>query len=248
MSVIGRWIEQLFFDPRRSWVGFRSTPRFLWDFRRYRRAAAHERVRVKEMHPQLHDRTGSTQVDAHYFYANWWTLSKVAEGKPRLHLDIGSQAHFVGLMTTVTTVVFIDYRPLQIPLPALVSLGADATALPLGSHTVHSLSSIHVIEHVGLGRYGDPLDPWGTRRALREMARVLAPAGDLFIATPIGVRTVNFNAHRVHRASDIVGELRELALVDFSAVDDQGQFCSSPPLEAFDDAQYACGLFHFRRI
>jgi hypothetical protein len=33
---------------------------------------------------------------------------------------------------------------------------------------------MHVVEHVGLGRYGDALDPKGDARACAELARVLA--------------------------------------------------------------------------
>ena len=42
-----------------------------------------------------------------------------------------------------------------------------------------------MLEHIGLGRYGDPIDPQGTEKAATELQRVLAPGGDLYLSLPI---------------------------------------------------------------
>jgi len=45
---------------------------------------------------------------------------------------------------------------------------------------------MNVVEHVGLGRYGEPLDPEGDIKAMRELRRVLAPGGSLLFVVPVG--------------------------------------------------------------
>lgn len=247
MSVlISGWLKQ-FWNPRATWTALRAAPRFAHDLRRYRRLAPKGTVRLLDVQPQLHDRTTSTSVDTHYFYANGWAMRKILEEAPSIHLDIGSQTQFVNLLAAVVPLVFLDYRPLRERLPGLFPLAADALRIPIADQTIGSLSSIHVVEHIGLGRYGDPLDPLGTHRILGEMERVLATDGHLYVATPIGQRRVNFNAHRVHNAIDIINSLPQLRLIEFSGVDDDGRFHRFAPLDRFDKDAYACGLFHFQR-
>lgn len=123
----------------------------------------------------------------------------------------------------------------------------DILKLPFASESIESLSSLHVVEHIGLGRYGDPINPDGTRLALSELQRVLAVGGHLYLGLPIGRARVCFNAHRIFKPSSILDLLPELKLVSFSAVDDAGVFVASPSLKDFDEANYACGLFHLTR-
>ncbi|NDC42314.1 MAG: DUF268 domain-containing protein, partial [Chitinophagia bacterium] len=56
--------------------------------------------------------------------------------------------------------------------------------LPFESDSIPSLSCMHTIEHVGLGRYGDQLDPQGDLKAIAELKRVVQPGGDLLFVTP----------------------------------------------------------------
>jgi hypothetical protein len=60
--------------------------------------------------------------------------------------------------------------------------------------------SISSIEHDGLGRYGDPLDPNGDIRAMREAKEYVKKDGLMFLAIPVGSDRVYFNVHRVYGA------------------------------------------------
>lgn len=57
------------------------------------------------------------------------------------------------------------------------------------------------IEHSGLGRYGDALNPWGDLQAIARAWCVTKPRGELLIGVPTdggkGDR-IEFNAHRVY--------------------------------------------------
>jgi len=99
------------------------------------------------------------------FYVNGWAMRRVVAQRPARHVDLGSQIIFPNLLGAVIPVVFVAYRPLHANLSGLDCVGADILQLPFGDNTVGSLSCLHVAEHIGFGRYGDPLNPLGTREA-----------------------------------------------------------------------------------
>jgi hypothetical protein len=102
-----------------------------------------------------------------------------------------------------------------------------------------------VIEHVGLGRYGDVLDPYGSIKASKELIRILAPEGRFLISTPLGRERVQFNAHRIFAPATVLSMFKDLELVDFSLVDDRGKFYPKASPEQATQCEYACGLFEF---
>lgn len=65
-----------------------------------------------------------------------------------------------------------------------------------------ALVSISSIEHDGLGRYGDPINPNGDLETMRKAKEMLNPGGLLFLAVPVGSDYLVWNVHRVY------GELR----------------------------------------
>lgn len=127
--------------------------------------------------PCLHDATGETGFDAHYIYHPAWAIRKILEANPKKHVDISSKLDFVTMLSAFLPVEFYDYRPADISLAGLRCCHADLISLPFESNSIKSLSCMHVIEHIGLERYGDPFDPQGDLKAMRELIRVLAPGG-----------------------------------------------------------------------
>jgi SAM-dependent methyltransferase len=243
---IRKWLAQIA-DP--IWVarGLVGYGRYLIEWYRYARMPGAEPIRLADTYPQLHDRTRTSSIEEHYYYVNGWAMRRVVVSAPRFHVDVASQVTFSNLLGAVVPVIFLDYRPLNVRLTGVQCLGGSLLTLPFASGSIASLSCLHVIEHVGLGRYGDPLDPRGTRRALHELARVLASGGNLFLATPIGRPRLCFNAHRIHAAETIRAMLPELELNEFSGIHDDGRYVEHANLLAFRDSRYACGLFWFRK-
>ncbi len=225
----------LYVQYLRSWSGYRRLP-------------GAETLRFGDSYPCLFDDIGRNPYDSHYFYQGIWAMERIAIREVSLHVDAGSDARFVGMLSAHLPVVFVDIRPLEVHgLDRLTCLAADLLSLPFADRSIDSLSCLHVAEHVGLGRYGDPLNPAGTRRACAELARVLAPGGDLFFSVPVGRARVCFNAHRIHGPGQILEYFRDLKLVEFSAVDDQRRLLLDIEPEQMKDEEYACGLFWFRR-
>ena len=244
--MLRRWFSS-FFDPVSIFRSFAAFPGYVAAWRRYARVPGAEQIRLLDAYPCLHDRTRHSGIDSHYFYANGWTMRRIiAQGSP-YHVDVGSQTIFANLLAATVPVVFVDYRPLQASLSGLTCIGSDILALPFRDASIHSLSCLHVAEHIGLGRYGDNLNPSGTRLACAELARVLAPGGNLYFALPVGHPRVYFNAHRVHTPDTILEYFAKLHLEEFSGVHDDGHFVERAELTEFLDSDYACGFFWFRR-
>lgn len=201
----------------------------------------------EELHPNLFDKTPATQTGrGHYFYQDIWALMKLAELKPSLHHDVGSRYDgFVGQATAICPVISYDIRPPNITLPRFEFQHGSILALPLKDESVRSLSCLHVAEHIGLGRFGDELDPDGTTKALRELARVLARGGQLLFSIPIGRERVCFNSHRIWHPEKPIALFPDLRLVEFKAVDDAGEFRESVAPADFAAADFSCGLYCF---
>ena len=82
---------------------------------------------------------------------------------------------------------------------------------------------------------------------MAELQRVLAPGGMLYISTPVGRQRVCFNAHRVFRPETIIATLQDLQLVEFSLIDDNGDYRAGQAPAAAEDLEYGCGLFSFTK-
>lgn len=230
-------------------IGWRKYVEYLKDFYRYKSASLKSGgiVPLLDLYPCLEDKTSTTSIDVHYFYMNIWAAKKIYTSGAKEHIDIGSQAIYVGMLSIFTEVTFVDIRPLVIDIEHYHGKNGSILNLPYRNNSVASLSCLHVAEHIGLGRYGDRIDPEGTRKACAELVRVLAPGGNLFFAVPIGRSRVCFNAHRVHTSSQISEYFGGLTLIEFSGVNDAGEFGQAITPFSLDQEEYGCGLFWFTK-
>jgi hypothetical protein len=243
---VERWITPVF-PVLKTLRALRLYGRYVQAWRRYQDMPGAEPLRFSESYPALFDATDSTPLDPHYFYQGVWATERIAACHPDQHVDVASDHRFVGLLTTHLPVTFIDIRPLRARLPRLREVAAEITALPFAGESLQSISCLHVAEHIGLGRYGDPLNPSGTRLACAELARVLRKGGNLYFSAPVGRERVAFNAHRIHAPNQILEYFSGLQLVEFSAVDDKGKLRLDIEPSAMQNTDYACGLYWFKR-
>ena len=206
-------------------------------------------VRPEDTNPQLSDRASRTLIDRHYTYHPAWAARVLARTRPRKHVDISSIVNFGTVVSAFVPGDFYDFRPAALELEGLHTGAADLTRLHFPSDSIASLSCMHVIEHIGLGRYGDPLDPDGDLKAISELVRVLAPGGDLLVATPVGRPRVEFNAHRVYDHEAFARYFAPLELVEFSLIEEHGDggLIVAPPPSRVRAESYGCGCFWFRK-
>jgi hypothetical protein len=233
-------------DPR-ALLSLAVLPRFLAEFRRYRQLAPQEAVAWSDLHPCLLDRLSKTPFDPHYFYQGAWLARRLHEVATPFHVDVGSSVMTINVLSATVKTIFVDYRPLRVALQGLQPVAGDLTCLPFADKSLPSVSCLHVIEHVGLGRYGDPLNPHGGRWAAENLQRVVRPGGRLFLSTPVGRERVCFNAHRVFAPKTITALFPTLRLESFSLVDDHGRFLERTDLKMAAGLDYGCGMFEFMK-
>lgn len=204
-------------------------------------------LNAKDFYPCIKDKTIKTGFDRHYVYHTAWAARKVRETNPTFHTDISSSLYFSGIVSAFVPVKFYDYRPAELVLGNLECLKADLLNLPFATGSVQSLSCMHVMEHVGLGRYGEPIDPGSDLKAIEELKRVLAPGGNLFFVVPVGGKAkIEFNAHRIYTPDMVKEYFKDLELKEFSFIPEKcGGMITSPDNEVWRREKYACGCFWF---
>ena len=244
-SAIARW-GGAFLSPHIV-AAVKALLRYVADWFAYQDVAPGQQISFSDSYPCLTDRVKATPFDPHYFFQAAWLARRLRDRTPLLHVDVGSSAMMINVLSASVKTVFVDYRPLRVRLSNLNSLAGDIVRLPFRDASIASLSCLHVMEHVGLGRYGDPISPDGSQLAAAELQRVLQPGGRLFLSVPVGRERVCFNAHRVFSPSTVRSFFQELQLQSFSLVDDSGQFNEGVPLDVADSLEYGCGLFEFMR-
>jgi len=190
--------------------------RFWRSYRQYRRLALPaQQPALARLHPCLGDDRGETPIEPIYFYQDSWAFERIVQRRPSAHVDVGSHHKFVAFLSKVVPLTMVDIRPLALPLESLHFRQGSILDLPFEDGSVSSLSSLCVVEHVGLGRYGDPLDALGTEKALAELKRVLAPGGDLYLSMPIDDENrTYFNAHRAFTEAYLFGQFDRLQVVE----------------------------------
>ena len=199
--------------------------------------------------PRIFDKDPASHTfDKHYVYMDRWAFKHLLENRPKEHADVGSSIRFLSMASALTQLKFVDIRPVRLDFNNFECIQGSILQLPFADHSVESLSCLHVAEHIGLGRYGDPLDPGGTIKACRELERVLAPGGRLYFALPVGKPATYFNAHRVHNPKTILEYFSRLKLTDFATVNDLGRFIANANIHDYENATYACGMFGFIKI
>ncbi len=205
-------------------------------------------VHLKDVFPQVFDKTTLTGFDRHYVYHTAWAARKVKEINPEFHVDISSSLYFCAIVSAFIPVHFYDYRPADLHLSNLQSKEGNLMHLPFQDNELESLSCMHTVEHIGLGRYGDPIDPEGDIKAINELKRVVRTGGTLLFVTPVGKPRIMFNAHRIYSYEQIVSYFPEFTLKEFSLIPEHaadGGIIEHASKEQANAELYGCGLFWF---
>jgi hypothetical protein len=203
----------------------------------------------KDFNIITHQKTDQINFDNHYLYHTAWAARVVQKINPVKHVDISSYTYFATILSAFIPVDYYDYRMLPVTLDQLHCGTADLYQLPFENNSIASLSCMHVVEHVGLGRYGDNPCYDGDLKAFQELSRVLAVNGDLLFVVPIGKPKIVYNAHRIYSYDQIISAFSGLQLLEFSLISDDKYhgMLKNPDVSVVNSQSYGCGCFWFKK-
>jgi Caenorhabditis protein of unknown function, DUF268 len=216
--------SQFGIDPRQFLRSLRGLPAFMSDRAAFRKGFSGN----MKFTPCLHDRyEEGGETKSEYFWQDLLVARAIHAAKPVKHVDIGSRVDgFVAHVASFQEIEVFDVRQISTVVPGVVFRQADLmnpASLPInrrGKGYCDSLSCLHAIEHFGLGRYGDPINPQGYQRGIANMAQLLQPGGTFYLSTPIGQERVEFNAnwvfnpHSITRCAEAAGmTLQKLTII-----------------------------------
>lgn len=201
--------KQIGINPRQILNSIKGIPRFINNYYKFKNNWQ-GKISLK---PCLYDWNGQGgNAKSEYFLQDLVVARKIYVNSPKKHIDIGSRIDgFVANVASFREIEVFDIRETQSTIPGITFLQADL----MQSHKSQknycdSVSCLHALEHFGLGRYGDPLDPDGYKKALVNLRELLTDQGNLYLSVPIGEERVEFNAHRIFNPITFVVYLEEL--------------------------------------
>lgn len=203
---------------------------------------------IDDIIPCLSDATETTSFDYHYVYHAAWAARMLADIKPTEHVDISSTVYFNSIVSAFIPIKFYDYRPAPLTLSNLECAAEDLLKLSFADNSIDSISCMHVVEHVGLERYGDAFNPKGDLIAISELIRVVSVGGYLLFVVPLGCKArIQYNAHRIYTYQQVLHYFEGLQLVNFSFITDQGDFIFNATEQNTHGQMYGCGCFLFQK-
>jgi len=196
-------LTQFGVDPRKTLRSLLGLPRYGRDLNRFRSSYSGRLTLMPCLH-DWHEEGGVTRNE--YFWQDLLVARMIFEANPQRHVDVGSRVDgFVAHVASFRAIEVFDVRPITSQIPNVIFKQADLMDAMGGMENYcDSLSCLHTLEHFGLGRYGDPVDPRGFERGLKNMTALLKNGGVFYLSVPIGIDRVEFNALRVSDPRSIV--------------------------------------------
>ncbi len=211
---------------------------------------------LKKNYPCLLDKYDQGGVaQGIYFSQDLYVAQQIFKNNPEKHLDIGSRIDgFVAHVASFRPIEVMDIRAIDSKVKNIIFVQQDLTAISKEfCDYCDSISSLHVIEHFGLGRYGDQIDPEGHIKGIQNLVQILKTGGICYLSVPIGEQRIEFNAHRVFGLQYLLNLLKiYFQLISFSYVDDAGNIHAEIELNEVlisnnCGCHYGCGIFTLKK-
>jgi hypothetical protein len=209
-------------------------------------------AKVDQIFPILGEhKLKSSTVIKHYFNQDLLVASYIFKNNPKRHVDVGSRVDgFVGHVASFRKIEVFDIRPNTFQSENIIFKKKDITKIDESLiNYCDSLSCLHTLEHFGLGRYGEELDPYGHIKGFENLIKILKPGGMLYISFPISQKnTTYFNSERSFNPKEILNWSSGLKLVKFDVIDDSEKIFLNVNLYKFNKKFiYGCGIYTFRK-
>lgn len=177
---------------------------------------------IKASRPVFTDKKMQAGSLRDYFIQDLYMAQKIFKANPRKHVDIGSRIDgFVANVASFREIELLDIRDVKSTIPNVVFKQADMmNEASITADYCDSISCLHALEHFGLGRYGDPVDPDGHLKGIKNITKMLVEGGKSYFSVPIGPQRVEFNGHRVFSMPYLLNILSDYDILSFSYIDD----------------------------
>ncbi len=190
-----------------------------------------------------------------YFFQDLYVAQRIFKNNPVRHIDIGSRIDgFVAHVAAYRNIDVADIRPLEDIIPNVHFIQADLMKRDgLEKECTDSISSLHALEHFGLGRYGDTINYNGYLLGFKNITYMLKPGGKFYFSVPLGEQRIEFHAHRVFSLSYLLKLVSEDYEVDrFSFIDDKGYLHADVKIDdemikTNCDCHYGCAVFELTK-
>ena len=211
---------------------------------------------IKDSMPCLTDKDESAgTLDVHYFQQDLLVAQKIFVNNPLKHVDIGSRIDgFVAHVASFREIELLDIRKMDSNIPNVRFTQADLmddSKIPVDY--CDSISCLHALEHFGLGRYGDPIDPYGHLKGFRNITRILKSGGTFYFSVPMGIQRIEFNAHRVFGLPYLFKMINaDYDIQSFSYINDNGDVyrnikLSEELIQNSCGCNYGCAIFELKK-
>jgi hypothetical protein len=257
-SHVDRWLSAFGISLADTATALRGLTRYWSDYQKITtlNSLSGNRWQIGPSYPCLTDFYGqSGTARGHYFYQDLHVAQKIFERNPPHHVDVGSRIDgFVAHVASFRRIEVLDIRPLTSAVANIAFRTCDLLNLPPELHEyTESVSCLHVLEHVGLGRYGDPIDLAGHTKGLANLTKMLKPGGTLYLSIPFGMERIEYNAHRVFDLKTMVGLINPVCeIVEFAFVDDRGDLHGPADLNATlkvsGNYRFSLAIFELRKL
>jgi len=252
MSLMRRILyfsREIGFDPLKTFNAIKFIPRYVINFFNFLIQSKSIKINVS---PALNDyRASSGSASGHYFWQDLICANWIYSSQPDRHFDVGSRVDgFIAHVAVFMKVFQLDIRKLNSEVPNLTFLEGNAQE-PLEEFKMQfeSVSSLHSIEHFGLGRYGDKLDIFGHVNGILNISECVALNGLLYVSFPIGEPRVEFNSQRIIHPEWPLDTLKNFKLEKFVLIP-----WKTPPIYGISPeevdlkVQGQAGLYCLRRV
>ncbi len=242
---------QVGLDIRRLLYSVRGLSRYLRDVRKYRRSYC-GRFDYMPCLTDWYEEGGVTKSE--YFLQDLLVARMIFAARPERHVDIGSRVDgFVAHVACFREIEVFDVRPITTAISGVVFKQADLMQPATPEPYCDSVSCLHALEHFGLGRYGDTIDPCGAENGLKNIAALLKAGGILYLSVPIGIERVEFNANRIFNPCNLIvlAAQHSLKIQSLITISDTGRIEEVQHLyarlEDLAKQKYILGIFVFRK-
>lgn len=196
----------------------------------------------------------------HYSVFSYWVFEYIySMSGNRKILDVGGKKLLNAILSIdneVTSIVLADCKDRISKVKYVIHDVSDCLSFPDDYFDIFlSPGTLHL---VGLGRYGDKLDPNVLPRFIKDLNRVMKKKSDLFLLMPLGKNHLLFNFHYIfdfHTLKDMfygwtVEEYFVDEFVHFNRSDYKDykeRFSRDVNTSNFDVGEYKIIYLHFKR-